>query len=387
MDSIKTKQDFERLIKIRTRLLGEYPFFGRLLLHLQFGFAECETAFTDMKRIVFDPTFLNELTDDEVCFVLLHEVMHCVLKHCSRGKALRPLLYNIACDIVVNSCILEIYHVNKFTINKSIVEHIAPNGEEGRLYSAEDVYNMLLNMSDDEIIEIYGESGFDNHIIWDRIVNNCIEDIWDSYIKKSLDCGGDGTGIPNELQRYLTQIRHSPKTNWRQMLQDFIRNDRSDFSYSVPDRRYQDDIILPSFLENVYGSKIDNLWLLIDTSGSVSNDEVTVAYSEICSAIEQIDSLNGKLSFFDTLVSTPVDFSCISDLMNIKPIGGGGTSFAAIFKYLKENMSENLPCAIIIMTDGYCTFPKEECALGVPVLWAIINSNVNPPWGEKIYIE
>ena len=70
-----------RLIGIRARLLSTHPFFGRLLLHLQLGFAECGTAFTDMKRVVFDPDFAEKLSEGELRFVFLHELMHCVLHH------------------------------------------------------------------------------------------------------------------------------------------------------------------------------------------------------------------------------------------------------------------------------------------------------------------
>ena len=38
-----------RLTALRADLLNRYPFFGRLLLHLQFGYAACGTAYTDMR--------------------------------------------------------------------------------------------------------------------------------------------------------------------------------------------------------------------------------------------------------------------------------------------------------------------------------------------------
>ena len=45
-------------------------------------------------------------------------------------------------------------------------------------------------------------------------------------------------------------------------------------------------------------------------------------------------------------------------------------------------MKNNLPVSIIILSDGYCDFPNEEDALGIPVLWVINNEEVNPPWGN-----
>lgn len=377
----------ERLSLNRTRLLDEFPFFGRLLLRLQFGFANCGTAFTDMKRIVFDPNFVNNLKDEEIQFVLLHEIMHCVLKHCLRGRTLNHFLYNIACDIVVNSCILEIYHRDSFTVNGNEVMHLTPDGAEGNLYSAEEIYYMLIDRNPDVIKKMYKEDITDTHIVWDRIPDVNTGDIWDKYIREASGFNRIDSGIPKELKRYLKQIEGTPKTNWRQLLQDYIRNDKSDFTYMIPDYRYQGDVIMPSFQFELTGEKTDNLWFLIDTSGSVSDDALATAYNEICQATMQIDSLEGYLSFFDTVVTKPKAFDSIEKLSEIKPTGRGGTDFNAIFEYMKNNMTDKLPRLIIILTDGQCSFPDETAAMGVPVIWIIVSDRVNPPWGECVHIE
>ncbi len=45
-------------------------------------------------------------------------------------------------------------------------------------------------------------------------------------------------------------------------------------------------------------------------------------------------------------------------------------------------MQEKPPASIIILTNGYAPFPKEEPANGIPVLWLINNDQVDPPWGK-----
>ena len=97
----------KRLLLSRLRLLTTNGFFGLLLMHAKFGLDEnCETAYTDGKAIRFSPAFLDNLSDRELDFVLMHEVMHMALKHCFRGRNLEQMRFNIACDIVVNSNIL-----------------------------------------------------------------------------------------------------------------------------------------------------------------------------------------------------------------------------------------------------------------------------------------
>lgn len=63
----------------------------------------------------------------------------------------------------------------------------------------------------------------------------------------------------------------------------------------------------------------------------------------------------------------------------LKRIGGGGSNFDCIFRYVEKNMKDNLPATLVILTDGYSDFPDEKVAKGIPVLWLINNKNVNPP--------
>jgi len=43
------------------------------------------------------------------------------------------------------------------------------------------------------------------------------------------------------------------------------------------------------------------------------------------------------------------------------------------------------PDAVIYLTDGYATFPDQ--APNYPVLWAITNHDIQPPWGEHLILE
>lgn len=379
----------ERLIKCRADILNDYPFFGRLILRMPLAFANCGTACTDMQRIIFDPEFAERLDGMQMKFVLLHELLHCVLKHCIRGDGLDKLLYNISCDIVVNSLILEMFGLQKIEIDGAEMMNKAPDGTDGRLHSAEEVYYQFLkNMQDKDGRAQY--KTFDSHSLWDKISRSDaarLSDEWNRNIREAAGNGQMGAGgISLNLQRYIRQI-NDPKTDWKQILQDFIRYDRADFSYSRPDSRYQGDVIMPSFLEDQYGERVENVWVLIDTSGSVSDEGLSRAYSEIRGAVEQLDSLEGKLSFFNTSVTEPIEFTTVEELDKIKPGGSGGTSFEAIFEYMRANMRDDLPALIMILTDGYADFPPEEAAMEVPVLWIIIDSKVEPPWGEVGYVD
>lgn len=130
------------------RILMKNGFYGLLLMHMGFALdSEIPTACTDGRKIYFCPKFINELSDGELDFVLMHEILHVALRHCLRTGDRDPQLFNIACDIVVNSNILlaEGMDINAVTIKKyGALMHKAPNGEEGNKYTAEEVYEMLI---------------------------------------------------------------------------------------------------------------------------------------------------------------------------------------------------------------------------------------------------
>ena len=388
IDKARLAQASRRITETRVGLVQRYPFFGKLLLRMKMRFAECGTACTDMDSILFDVDFMEKLKDAELEFVMLHEVMHCVLKHCIRGKGKVPLIYNIACDITVNSFILEILGVPEFSIGGEPVMHLAPDKAEGRCYTADKIYEMLLQDEDmKQLSEMYQKGAFDFHGIWEDIDAQATSELWDKHIRDAAKMAGTiGSGIPNGIRRYLDEVVHTPKTNWRQLLHDFIQYDKSDFDFTAPDRRFQGDYLLPSFHENVFGDSVKGLWLFVDASGSVSDKELSVLMKEIYSAYEQVENISGRISFFDTQISEPVAFESPEELDAVKPVGGGGTSFINIFKYLHGLEEDQLPDIILIFTDGYAAFPEEDAAMDIPVVWLILDSPVEPPWGNTIHL-
>ena len=427
----KKKEKSTRILLSRFRILNNHGFFGILLLNVAFGLDEnCETAYTDGYAIRFSPKFLDDLNNSELDFVMMHEIMHIALKHCFRGKVAHPELFNVACDIVVNSNILFSNSMNyhAITLRKyGVAMHLAPDGKEGYLYTAEEVYKMLVDKASKESIfknetnnssnessnkNGRGNSGsgggkskpgsssktgggisvngvIDDHSHWDiegttndRVLDEWDQRIIDAYETISITEKNKSRGIvPLGVERLVNKLKKST-INWKELLNDFITFEVNDYSFLPPDRRFDGPFFMPDFNEE---NEVENLKVLfmIDTSGSMTDDELTEAYSEIKGAIDQKPHLEGYLGFFDSKVYEPKSFENVDDLLKIKPLGGGGTCFAEIFRkldYLIEKIGDT-PQAIIILTDGYDTFPKEEVRRGIPVLWIINNEDVTPPWG------
>ena len=425
----KINNYMRRLLKSRLRILVNNGFYGLLLMHMTYAIdANCETAATDGKRIYFGPDFLDGIDDSELDFVMMHEILHVVLQHCLREGDRDKELFNIACDIVVNSNILlsEGNDVKCITLKKygeSI--HVTPDGKEGHEYTAEQVYEMFQcgssqNLSSLDKTAKQGmngkknnknanglgkdeakgegsdskeENGWDDHTRWGKEKDSeMLRDAWtkrfqDAYevMKVREACNSRGL-IPKFAERLFGELKKS-QTDWRQILNEFIQEEIVDYSFSPPDRRYDDSpFFLPDFNEK--DEHPEDILFMIDTSASMSDEMITVAYSEVKGAIDQYDGkLKGWLGFFDAAVIEPRYFESEDEFNIIRPKGGGGTDFKVIFEYIREHMQEKLPICIIILTDGYAPFVSEEIAMGIPVLWLLNNQKVNPPWGKIARVE
>lgn len=427
----KKKAYAKRILLSRNRILCNQGFYGMLLMYARFILDEnCQTAYTDGEKIAFSPDFLDKLSDSELDFILMHEILHIVLQHCFRGKDYDGEAFNIACDIVVNSNILKSNDMDLSTITLTSYGesmHLTPNKKEGYLFSAEEVYEMLPkemksgkksdegDPSDNASGEggekngekkgksgkdekkgkgdaDMGEGGWDDHSKWQiEEGDDELREIWlkrvvnvASVVSVNDPDNSCGT-LPMCAERILKELR-KPQVDWRTLLDDFVQEEVCDYSFTPPDRRFSDsDFFLPDY--NDTDIKVEDILFMVDTSGSIDDDMIAAAYSEIKGAIEQFDGkLRGMLGFFDAEVYDPIPFDSVKDVMSIRPKGGGGTSFYAIFDYVFKKLQKP-PVSIVILTDGEAYFPPQSNAGNIPVLWLINNTRVDPPWGKVARIE
>ena len=186
--------------------------------------------------------------------------------------------------------------------------------------------------------------------------------------------------IPAFVERYVEKLK-KPYTDWRTVLDEFVQEEIHDYSFCPPDRRFADTpFFLPDYNEK--DEHVEKILFMIDTSGSMSDEEITQCYSEIKGAIDQFGGrLEGWLGFFDATVTEPQPFTDEEEFVAIRPKGGGGTRFDIIFDYVRDEMEEP-PVSIVILTDGFAPFPDSRLAMEIPVLWIINNEDVTPPWGK-----
>ena len=389
--SNQKKQEYmRRILLARMAVLTRSGFFGLLLMHMRFALDESmPTAATDGERILFGPKFLDSISDNELVFIMMHEIMHVALRHTSRTGRRNDLLFNIACDIVGNSNILQAAGMDPKSITLAEYGesmHLTPKGDEGFKYTAEEVYEMLLQAGGQPKTGTFT----DDHSRWGTSDDEALDALWTSRIRDAYEAAKARQGkragkLPTGVERTLKELLE-PKTDWRVLLNDFIQEVVVDYSFLPPDRRFTDSpFFLPDF--NDTEAVVKDILFMIDTSASMSDEEITRAYSEVKGAIDQFGgNLEGWLGFFDAKVVPPMPFADEGEFNIIRPKGGGGTSFEEIFHYIRKQMADREIASIIILTDGFAPFPEESAAMGIPVLWMINNDMVTPPWGKKAEI-
>ena len=124
---------------------------------------------------------------------------------------------------------------------------------------------------------------------------------------------------------------------------------------------------------------------MVDVSGSMNDEQISECFNEINGAVMQFNGkIEGYIGFFDATVKEIIPFDKDTNILEIKPYGRGGTNFFAVFDKIQEEMKDDLPSKIIILSDGYAPYPEEDEVPDIPVLWIINNEEVNPPWGKVV---
>ena len=134
----------------KTKLLISYPFWGSLALATKFVEDNTiPTMCTDGRTIRWSRAFVDELSPLNVLFVIAHEILHIALMHPLRVGNRNAKLWNIATDLAINIELVKIFGIDAMP--------------EGGLYdpkydgmSAEQIYKLLQDMSDDELDDTTG---------------------------------------------------------------------------------------------------------------------------------------------------------------------------------------------------------------------------------------
>jgi predicted metal-dependent peptidase len=178
-----------------------------------------------------------------------------------------------------------------------------------------------------------------------------------------------------------------PKVDWKDVLRDFVSSatkGKDEFTWRKFNKRMlANDIYMPS-LEN---ESIGEVVIAIDTSGSISNEQVAEFASELASICDTCNPDKVRVLWWDTAVHGEQVFSQnYTDIAKmLKPMGGGGTWVSCVSEYLiKHNVKAE---CVLVFTDGYLE-NDIKWEIESPSLWLVTEcKSFTPPSGKKIFIE
>lgn len=359
-------------------LRSSAPFFAGLLL-----FADVQpqsglgTAATDGTRIYYDPAYLGTLTVRQVQGLLMHEVLHCALRHVPRRQLRNPELWNFAADVVVNGIVASLagYELPLGAIRRPTLEH----------FCVEEVYAILertavplpaalildLSYSDDSEVgdktartNRYGEA----EAYWQHAVR-CAQIVAEASER------GRGS-IPAQFEREMA-IAETAQIDWKSALWRFLVRTPCDFGGF--DRRF---IHSGLYIDDLAGESLI-VHLAIDTSASVSDREISQFLAEVQSIVGAYPHIDCNLYYADADLHGPYKLARHIEIPT--PKGGGGTSFKPFFSAVTERSSSLEGDICIYLTDGYGDFPAEEPSC--PVMWVLVPGGADDavfPFGDVL---
>tara|TARA_R100000935_G_scaffold20333_3_gene38478 strand:+ start:3409 stop:4803 length:1395 start_codon:yes stop_codon:yes gene_type:complete len=100
-----TDKSEKKIITARSKLMKGNIGMASMLLSLDLVEASdrCDTMATDGKRIYWNRSFVDNLTEEEIQGVLIHEACHVIWEHPLRRGNRHPKIWNIATDYVINA--------------------------------------------------------------------------------------------------------------------------------------------------------------------------------------------------------------------------------------------------------------------------------------------
>jgi len=396
----------QKMLKARTFLILDHPFFGCLALRLKMSETnEYQTAITDGKNLLYNPAFIDRLTNQETLGLVAHEVMHAALGHTWRQGRREVTKWNMAADYTINSNLLEA----GFTLpNGALIDYT-------NLYnnmSAEEIYKALPESQQEKQQQQHKQSSQQKtqenqqqkqkqqpkkqkqqgkqkqkqkqqqkkeeekkeKEIKDIDPGQCGAVVpgkeetttktkaeWKAAINQALQISRGK--LPACLQRQITDILETV-VPWHILLRDLVeRTARNDYSWSRPNSRYFSlGIILPSLISE----QLPEVAIAIDTSCSINKEQLSTFAAEASAVLGCYDTTI-RVIYCDAKIQAEEVFTRTDLPLKLKLKGGGGTRFAPVFEHIEKK--GYTPSCLIYFTDLYGSFPKQEPEY--PTMWLV----------------
>ncbi len=382
----------EKLARASKTLILNEPFYGLFLVGLNKVMRkDIPTAGVSKNgigiQLSINPDFFINLPDKHQIGLIKHELLHVSFGHMiMRDLYSDHKLFNIAADLEINQYISDEYLPDGGLTLETFPELNLPEKAGTKEY-----YRLLEEAAqcegtcpslDSLLGKMDGDSQYD-HKTWDEFddLSEAEKKLVQKQVEHQLKETAEQTekrqgNIPGELAGLISRLRtlEPASFDWKGYLKRFVGN--STISYTKKLRRKYNK----RYSENP-GLKIkfkNNILVGVDTSGSVSNDELKEFMNELCHMHKTGHMIT--VAQCDTEINSVEKFNPRKD-WEIK--GRGGTSFQPVVDLF--NQKKGLYTALIYLTDGEAYTPDNCPANTLWVHSTRCNINEELP-GQKIQI-
>jgi predicted metal-dependent peptidase len=411
------------ITKARARLLVRAPFIGSIALSLAWVNApDIGTMATDGRSIWFNPAWCEAHGVEKTMGVIAHEVLHVVNRHHLRRGERDVVLWNVAGDLLINRLLEDDKYV------------LPPDGlfDRDRRYAGlptEIIYARLLEQQRQQDEQPGGPSTNQtnagngsgsgkgpNRTASDQAGGHAeanqgdahkasgvyparhwgeVRDLTRSngqrlspsdrlHAEHDLDVRiRQAAAAANRVGKFGAALREmieiaTDRVDWRdkfRMAFDGVL--RGEVSWARPNRRFiRHGVYLPGWRRTGAG----RIAFVLDTSGSISADELSVYTAAVLGILEETGPEVVALIQCDAEVQRVDTVQPGESFDRIEVQGRGGTRFQPAFDWIAE--SGFGADAIVYATDLHCSDQPQDP--GLPVIWLTPTRNRTMPFGEIV---
>ena len=348
---------------IKTLILKE-PFYGLFVVGLNKSYIKSIPTAGVSKhgigvKLSINPDFFDSLNDKHQIGLIKHEVLHISFGHLIlRDKYPDHKLFNIAADIEINQYIGDDYLPEGGLTLETFSDLDLPKK------AGTDTYYKLLQEAKEEgncdalndvLDQMNGDSQYD-HQTWDEFDDlteadkKLVQKQTEHQLKETAETTEKRRGnIPGELAGLIERLTNvePPKFNWKAFLRRFVGNSTISYTKKLRrkyNKRYNANPGLKIKFKN-------HVCVGVDTSGSVSNDEL----KEFMSELVHMHKTGHKITVVqcDTEINSIEEFNPKKD-WEVK--GRGGTYFQPVIDHYNE---KGYYTSLIYLTDGEAYSPDD----------------------------
>ena len=404
----------------RDEILMSFRFLDRSLMELKTEMRPgIEGVSSSDSVMYYDPVYILKASQRDFRYparILFHVLLHHIFAHPFTGERTDAVLWDLACDIAVESVIADL-HEPCITLDadlgtagmlRVLREDIGP-------LSAEKVYKYFRKnpLTPSRVLEYERAFKKDEHDLWHSSSEGEIvisEEEWKKIARQVLaeirNFSEKGTAAES-LERNLSEGA-AVKYDYTRLLEYFVvmgenlhlSDDEFDYIYYTYGLEKYNGMPFIEPLEYRDEKRIRDFVIAIDTSASCSGETVRKFIRHTFDLLKKSESFFRKINVHivqcDSEVKSDDRITDIGELdrflEGMKLFGGGATDFRPVFSYvneLRENREFDDLRGMIYFTDGYGIYPEKKPDFDV--IFAFLNEDpgrMSPPaWSMKAVIE